>query len=43
MLDKVTAIGFEPLGNPRDEFTKYVKSEIAQWSKVIREAGIKPQ
>ena len=40
---RLAALGFEPVGNSRDEFTKYVKTEIEQWSRVIREAGIKPE
>jgi tripartite-type tricarboxylate transporter receptor subunit TctC len=39
---KITAAGFEPLGNARSEFAAYVKDEIAAWTRVIREAGIKP-
>jgi tripartite-type tricarboxylate transporter receptor subunit TctC len=39
---RVVAAGFEPVGNPRAEFTAYVKDEISAWTRVIREAGIKP-
>ena len=40
---RLAAAGFDPLGNSREEFAKFVKEEIVQWSRVIREAGIKPQ
>lgn len=40
---RLQAMGFEPVGNSRADFTRYVKSEIDQWSRVIREAGIKPE
>jgi tripartite-type tricarboxylate transporter receptor subunit TctC len=33
--------GLEPVGNTPDEFAAYVKQQIAQWTKVIRQAGIK--
>jgi len=33
--------GFEPLGNSPEEFGAYIRSEIAKWSKVIRDAGIR--
>jgi tripartite-type tricarboxylate transporter receptor subunit TctC len=39
--ERLAAVGFDPVGNSRDEFAKFVKSEIAQWTKLIRQAGIK--
>jgi tripartite-type tricarboxylate transporter receptor subunit TctC len=35
--------GFEPVGNSPEEFGAYIKSEIAKWDKVIRDAGIRPE
>jgi len=35
--------GFEPVGNSPEEFGEYIKSEIAKWRKVIRDAGIRPE
>ena len=40
---KLAALGYEPVGDSREAFAKYVKVEIEQWSRVIREAGIKPE
>jgi tripartite-type tricarboxylate transporter receptor subunit TctC len=40
---RLAVLGFEPVGNSRADFTRYVKTEIEQWSRVIREAGIKPE
>ena len=37
------AQGFEPAGTAPAEFAGYIKSEIAKWGKVIRDAGIKPE
>ena len=33
--------GFEPLGGTPDEFSRYIKSEIAQWARVAQSAGLK--
>ena len=40
---RLATLGFEPVGNSRADFTRYVQSEIEQWSRVIREARIKPE
>jgi tripartite-type tricarboxylate transporter receptor subunit TctC len=34
--------GLEPAGNTPQEFDAYIKSEIAKWSKVVKQAGLKP-
>jgi tripartite-type tricarboxylate transporter receptor subunit TctC len=41
--EKLVAQGFEPVGNRPAEFGAYIKSEIAKWERVIREAGIKAE
>ncbi len=40
---QLTAMGLEPVGNSSEQFSKTVRSEIAQWAKVVKQAGIKPQ
>lgn len=35
--------GFEAVGNTPAQFAEYIRSEIAKWSKIISEAGIKPE
>jgi tripartite-type tricarboxylate transporter receptor subunit TctC len=40
---RFASLGYEPVGDSREAFAKYVKAEIEQWSRVIREAGIKPE
>ena len=40
---RLTDLGFEPVGNTPAEFAAYIRSEIAKWGKVIREAGIKAE
>jgi tripartite-type tricarboxylate transporter receptor subunit TctC len=39
--ERMTALGFEVVGNTPDQFAAQVKTDIARWGKVIREAGIK--
>ena len=39
----ITSGGTEPLGNTPAEFTAMLKSEITRWTRVAREAGIKPE
>jgi tripartite-type tricarboxylate transporter receptor subunit TctC len=44
LSEKLIAIGFEPLGpTPPAEFGRYISSEIAKWSKIIKQAGIELQ
>jgi tripartite-type tricarboxylate transporter receptor subunit TctC len=42
MKERLAALGFEPVGGTPQEFAARIKSELATWGKVIREAGIKP-
>jgi tripartite-type tricarboxylate transporter receptor subunit TctC len=43
LREKLADQGFEPVGGSPGEFGAYIKSEIAKWSKVIRDAGIRPE
>ena len=38
---KFADLGLETIGNSPDEFAAVIKSEITQWAKLIKEAGIK--
>ena len=40
---KLDDLGTEIIGNTPAEFAAVIKSEISQWAKVIKEAGIKPE
>ena len=40
MVERLTALGAEPVGSTPEEFTAFIKSEAVKWSRVIREAGI---
>jgi len=35
--EKLLAVGLEPVGNPQDQFTAYVKAEYAKWGKLVRD------
>jgi len=38
---KIHEVGFVPVGNSSDEFSRYIASEMEVWSKVIKENNIK--
>jgi tripartite-type tricarboxylate transporter receptor subunit TctC len=42
MKERLAMLGFEPIGDTPEEFAARIKSEVATWGKVIRDAGIKP-
>ena len=37
--ERLAALGFDPISNTPDEFTAYVKVEVAKWAKVIKDSG----
>jgi tripartite-type tricarboxylate transporter receptor subunit TctC len=39
--ERFAKLGAEPVGNTPEEFDAFIKSEIAKWGKVVKEAGIK--
>jgi tripartite-type tricarboxylate transporter receptor subunit TctC len=40
---KLTALGAEPIANSPAEFAAMIKSETAKWSKIVKDANIKPE
>jgi len=38
--ERLAALGFEPIGTTPDEFGAWIKTEVAKWAKVIRDANI---
>jgi tripartite-type tricarboxylate transporter receptor subunit TctC len=40
---RIAEMGAEPVGSTPDEFAAYIKSEIARWAKVIRDANVELQ
>lgn len=43
VIDAITRQGADPLGSAPGEFESHLKSEVAKWTKVIREAGLRPE
>jgi tripartite-type tricarboxylate transporter receptor subunit TctC len=39
--ERLFAQGFEVVGNTRSQFAAFIKSEIAKWAKVVKEAQIR--
>src|SRR5215207_2559568 len=40
VLQKLKAIGFDPISKPLNETADYFKSEVASWSKMVKAVGI---
>ena len=40
---QLTSLGLEPMGNTPDEFATSLRAEIAQWAKVVKQAGIRTE
>ena len=41
LIEKMAGLGFEPVVNTPEEFSAQIQSEVARWSRVIREANIR--
>ena len=41
--DKIAQAGSDPIGGTPEELAKFLAGDIAKWTRVTREAGIKPQ
>jgi len=41
--ERMEALGAEPAGNSPEEFARFIRDDQAKWSKLMREAGIKPE
>jgi tripartite-type tricarboxylate transporter receptor subunit TctC len=41
--EKLTAAGFEPVGDSPDTFAALIRLELGKWSKLMQDAGIKPE
>ena len=39
--ERLVSLGTEPVGNTPEEFSAYLRSEIAKWGKVVKESGAK--
>ncbi|MBI4189531.1 MAG: tripartite tricarboxylate transporter substrate binding protein [Betaproteobacteria bacterium] len=41
LRERLFSQGFEVVANSREEFSRYIREEIAKWAKVIKQAGIR--
>ena len=41
--ERLLAVGMEATPSPPEAFGEFLKRETARWSKVLKEAGVKPQ
>jgi tripartite-type tricarboxylate transporter receptor subunit TctC len=39
----MAALGAEPAGSTPEEFARFIRDDQAKWSRLTREAGIKPE
>jgi tripartite-type tricarboxylate transporter receptor subunit TctC len=43
VAERIANLGAEPVANTPAEFAAFIRAEMARWSKVVREAGIKAE
>jgi tripartite-type tricarboxylate transporter receptor subunit TctC len=43
MKERLAGLAFTPVGGTREEFSRFIKSEIARWGKAVRESGAKAE
>jgi tripartite-type tricarboxylate transporter receptor subunit TctC len=43
LQQRLVSQGAEPLAGSPDQFAAYLKSEVAKWGKVVRDAGVQPE
>ena len=43
MAERFQLDGAEPVGNTPKEFAAFLKAEMRKWSKVVKDAGVKPE
>jgi tripartite-type tricarboxylate transporter receptor subunit TctC len=41
LRDRLAADGGEVVGNSSEEFTRFIRAEMATWAKVVAEAGLR--
>jgi len=41
VVEKLAALGAEPVGDSREQFGKYLQAEVAKWAKVVKLSGAK--
>ena len=41
--ERMSVLGFEPIGSTADYFAKYISDEMAKYGKIIKDANIKTE
>ena len=41
MQEKLAALGLDTVGNSPEEFRQLIRLEVAKWTKLVKQAGIK--
>ncbi len=41
VMERLSTMGVEPIGNTPQEFARIIKADIAKWAKVVKDAGVK--
>jgi len=43
VVQRMADLGAEPVGSMPDEYAAFIKAEMARWSKVVKQAGIRAE
>ena len=43
MRERLATLAFTPVGDTREQFARFIKSEIAKWGRAVRESGAKAE
>jgi tripartite-type tricarboxylate transporter receptor subunit TctC len=43
MKERLATLAFTPVGDTREQFARFIKSEIAKWGKAVKESGAKAE
>ena len=43
MRERLASQGSEPIGSTPEQYDAFVRTEIAKWQKVCKDAGIQPE
>ena len=43
VIEQFRVQGYEPIGGTPEEMNTRIKADVVRWTKIIRDAGIKPQ
>ena len=43
MKERLATLAFTPVGDPREQFARFIKSEIAKWGEAVRASGAKAE